>query len=48
MGDTWGEGPLPGEPLAEMDGGTGEEALDVGSEFDGDMVGVVMGRVRSG
>ena len=48
MGETWGDGPLPGDPLAEIDGGTGDEARDVGSEFDGDMVGVVIGRVKSG
>ena len=31
-----------------MEGGAGDEALEVGTEVAGDTVGVVVGRVRSG
>ena len=48
MGDKYGLGTPCGLHLAEMEGGAGDEALEVGTEVAGDMVGVVVGRVRSG
>ena len=46
IGETLGEGKRWGEPRAEMEGGTGEEAREVGHEVMGERVEVV--RVRSG
>ena len=48
MGETLGEGIMLGEHLAEIDGGTGEDALEVGSELDGDIFIVVIDWVKSG
>lgn len=49
MGETPGEGPPQREPLADTEGGAGDEALEVGRELQGDIVGGVFTvRVRSG
>ena len=47
-GEILGDGRYPVEPRADIEGGTGDEALDVGSEDAGDMVGVGVVTVRSG
>ena len=48
IGDKYGLGTPWGLHLAEMEGGAGDEALEVGKDVAGDTVGVVVGLVKSG